>query len=197
MDNVTKILDRGLAEMRKMFLAFQKRVNNNPDVPHSVLENFVIPPFPIDWVLGRLGVMSAADLTAHLRYVNWHDVRFRGAKCSRSESSYEPSEPDLEHDDDSGDNSELRSKRASSSKQQVPSQHTFRTITLIPSTSNSQAVAVATTSRSESKTATTSRSESRTASTSRKPGTSKGTSKNKGGNRRSNGPNKRTKSKSN
>jgi hypothetical protein len=180
MDDVTKMLDRGMAEMRNFFLAFQKRLDDNPAVPHSILEKFVIPPFPVHWGLGQLGVMSAADRTAHMRYVNWHDVRFRDAKRDRSESPYEPSEPDVEHDD--SDNSELRSTRAtgSSSKQPVPSHHAFQTITLNPSTSNSQAVAVAGTSRSESK----------TASTSRKPGTSKSANK-KGGN----GPNKRMKSK--
>jgi hypothetical protein len=77
-------------------------------------------------------------------YINWHDVHFRDAKHDYSESPYELSKLDVEHDD-SGNNLKLHSTCAtgSSSKQPAPSHYVFQTITLNPSTFNSQAVVVA------------------------------------------------------
>ncbi|KAG1893758.1 uncharacterized protein F5891DRAFT_1258309 [Suillus fuscotomentosus] len=96
--------------MRDLFLSFQKDLDSKSVVDHSALENFIIPPFPIDWDLGSLGVLTAVDLTAYTRYVDWHDVCFRGAKRTR-DSSYEPSES--EHDDSSSESGEAHTSKPS------------------------------------------------------------------------------------
>ncbi|KAG2757005.1 hypothetical protein P692DRAFT_20638321, partial [Suillus brevipes Sb2] len=72
MDNITNILNRGMSKMRDLFLAFQKELDPTSAIDHSALEKSIIPPFPIDWNLGALGVLTAVDLTSYLRYVNWH-----------------------------------------------------------------------------------------------------------------------------
>ncbi|KAG2160001.1 uncharacterized protein EDB93DRAFT_1244762 [Suillus bovinus] len=91
MDEVSKILNRGMAEMRDLFLDFQKKLDPRSEANHSTLQDFVIPPFPVDWNVVALGILTAVDLTAHRRYVVWHSRRFRRAKRS-CDSSYEPSE---------------------------------------------------------------------------------------------------------
>ncbi|KAG1727196.1 hypothetical protein EDD22DRAFT_961291 [Suillus occidentalis] len=88
MDAITKLLDRGMEKFRNLFLAFQKECD--PTIDRSVLQKFVNPSFPIDWELSAFGIMSAVDLTAHLRYVNWHSAHFRASKVR--DPSYEPSE---------------------------------------------------------------------------------------------------------
>ncbi|KAG1895902.1 uncharacterized protein F5891DRAFT_983909 [Suillus fuscotomentosus] len=119
MDDVTKIFDRGMSQMRDLFLSFQKDLDFKSAVDHSSLANFIIPLFPIDWHLGSLGVLTAADLTAYTRYVNWHDVCFRGAKRTRdSDSSYKPSES--EHDGSSSESGEAHSSKPSARTPKVP-----------------------------------------------------------------------------
>jgi hypothetical protein len=147
MDSVTEMFNRGMAEMRDLFVRFQKGLTTNPTVPHSVLEKFVIPPFPINWALGQLGVLTAIDLTAHLRYVTWHIARFGDSKRERSDSSYAPSESENDSDDDS-DKPKLelvRSKQTKASKR-PPSHHVFQSIKMNFSASGPQPVAGASTS---------------------------------------------------
>jgi hypothetical protein len=125
MDAVTEILNRGMSKMRSLFLSFQRDIEHASAIDNSVLQNFVIPPFPIDWELGALRIMSAVDLTAHLRYINWHAVRFRGVKHQR-DSSYERSS---ESEQDGKAKAEL-SHRNRSSTSKPPPHYVFQTITM-------------------------------------------------------------------
>ncbi|KAG1887989.1 uncharacterized protein F5891DRAFT_1199428 [Suillus fuscotomentosus] len=63
--------------------------DNKPSIVASILENFVIPPFPIDWELSALGVMTAVDLTAHLACGSF--------QRREADSSYAPSESEEDH----------------------------------------------------------------------------------------------------
>jgi hypothetical protein len=139
MDNITNILNRGMSKMRDLFLAFQKELDPTSAIDHSALEKSIIPPFPIDWNLGALGVLTAVDLTSYLRYVNWHAVRFRGAKRTR-DSSYAPS--DSEDDSSGSETPDPKPKPASSSTSKIiPSHFTFRSIFLNRDNSDSTPVA--------------------------------------------------------
>ncbi|KAG2099247.1 uncharacterized protein F5147DRAFT_655849 [Suillus discolor] len=177
MDDITKIFDRGMSQMRDLFLLFQKDLDPKSAIDHSSLANFVIPPFPIDWDLGSLGVLTAADLTAYTRYVDWHDVRFRGAKHTH-DSSYEPSES--EYDGSSSESGEAHSSKPSASTPNVPPHLTFRTFTVGHSNSDSTPVAHVA-SNSMAPTATSQPESSKVRSK----------SKGKGKGHRSRGPNKR------
>jgi hypothetical protein len=142
MDAITKLLDRGMEKFRDLFLAFQKECD--PTIDHSVLQQFVVPLFPINWKLSALRIMSAVDLTAHLRYVNWHSARFRASKHDR-DSSYEPSEAE----GDANSKSALtRSKRPRASKPPPPQK--FHNIAMDPIASSSNPVADASASAESS-----------------------------------------------
>ncbi|KAG1831948.1 hypothetical protein F4604DRAFT_1964350 [Suillus subluteus] len=181
MDAVTEILQKAFGKMRNMFLKFQQSLDRNPTIPHSVLEKWDIPPFPVNWALGALGVMAAVDLTAHLRYMNWHGVRFRGTKHAR-DSSYAPSES--EHESNSESMQAAGSKRASARKG-PPSHHAFQTIMIDAVASGSISLTSDKKSGSKSK---------KSSSTARKSNPLKATGSRKGkGNHGRKGSNKRAK----
>ncbi|KAG2143673.1 hypothetical protein DEU56DRAFT_910800 [Suillus clintonianus] len=164
MEPVTQILDKAMEKFRDLFLEFQKKSDPTSAIDHSVLKNFVNPPFPIDWELSALGIMSAVDLTAHLRYVNWHAGRFRGKR--NRDSSYEPSESEQDG------NAKSRSRRSRRALKPPPP-HMFQIMSMGPIASSSNLVADASTS-----TSSTSKPKKNTAD---KPKSSKGANKSRAG----------------
>ncbi|KAG2139277.1 hypothetical protein DEU56DRAFT_912111 [Suillus clintonianus] len=176
MENVTKIFDRGLAEMKDLFVRFQTDLD--PAVDRSALEKYVIPSFPIDWSLSALGIATAADFTAHLRYVNWHAVCFRGVKRSR-DSSYAPSESEGGSSVSEVDDPKPQPASAGTKKTPpTPSHHAFRTIIVGPRKSDSTVTPVAGTSSKPLKASTSKPSKAAAESTS-KPSKGKGKGKGK------------------
>lgn len=87
---IMKLLDQGIEKFRDLFFILQKECDLTSSINHSILQKFVILPFPINWKLSVFGIISTVDLTVNLRYVNWHFAHFRGSDC---DLSYEPSEP--------------------------------------------------------------------------------------------------------
>lgn len=195
MDSVTEMFNRGMAEMRDLFIRFQKSLTTDPTIPHSVLEKFVIPPFPVNWALGQLGVLTAIDLTAHLHYVHWHMARFGDAKRDRSDSSYEPSESENDSVNSRRDHGKSKrdhdkSKLELARSKRPPSHHVFQTIKISfggpgpqavagASTSGSQAVAGASTSSVNHKQGSASRKSSKSAKSSSKSKSNHGKGPNK------------------
>lgn len=145
MDAITKLLDRGMDKLRDLFFSFQKECDHTSTIDHSVVQKFVNPPFPIDWELSAFDIMSAVDLTAHLRYLNWHSARFRDSKQD-GDSSYEPSEAE----EDANANPALTRSKRRRRPSKAPPPQTFHSIAMVPDASSSNPVAAGSSSKSSS-----------------------------------------------
>jgi hypothetical protein len=142
MDAITKLLDRGMEKLRDLFFSFQKECDHTSTIDHSVVQKFVNPPFPIDWELSAFNIMSAVDLTAHLRYLNWHSARFRDSKQD-GDSSYEP----LEAEEGANANPALTRSKRRRRPSKAPPPQTFHSIAMVPDASISNHVAAGSSSK--------------------------------------------------
>ncbi|KAG2158547.1 uncharacterized protein EDB93DRAFT_1100225 [Suillus bovinus] len=93
MDSVSTMLQRGMDKIRDMMVWFSKNLNWTKDF--SKLEEADVK-LPLNWSLTAKSALTVADLTAHECHESWHDVQFKGAKCTKQnrDPTYCPSELD-------------------------------------------------------------------------------------------------------
>jgi len=70
MDAVKSMLKQGLEKIRDSFVAFSKELD--PAVDCTELEQAVIT-LPLSWKDYLIALNNGADVTAWMRYKNWHE----------------------------------------------------------------------------------------------------------------------------
>ncbi|KAG1818889.1 hypothetical protein EV424DRAFT_1539974 [Suillus variegatus] len=81
MDNVTRMMERGLSRMREQYAQLSQQVSPNVDVS-ALLAAPVTLPFGWDGMLSKLALASLT--MAHERYKHWHSVMARSRTAKRT-----------------------------------------------------------------------------------------------------------------
>ncbi|KAG2113310.1 hypothetical protein BD769DRAFT_1673853 [Suillus cothurnatus] len=107
MDAVTEMLKRGLTKIKDSFVDFQKELE--PSLDCTALAEATVNA-QTDWRLASKRIMGACDITAHRRYVAWHNACF----TKSDDSSYMDSEQ-ADSEEEPGIVSTSERKRANTS----------------------------------------------------------------------------------
>lgn len=81
MDNVTRMMERGLSRMREQYAQLSQQVSPNVDVS-ALLAAPVTLPFGWDGMLSKLALASLT--MAHECYKHWHSVMARSRTAKRT-----------------------------------------------------------------------------------------------------------------
>lgn len=89
MTGVTAMINKGLAKVKELVIAFIKKLHLSIDT--DALEKAEITPI-INWSVIQLALAPAAEFTAHARYQAWFHSVFSGTKHAHPDDEYRDEE---------------------------------------------------------------------------------------------------------